>query len=112
MKHTKTKIATLIIAIMILVNIPNVFAQEWRLLLGKGLFQKNENSTVMDSKAMGKSDWLATQTPLQKNAPLTNVSPNPRPIEGLIFDSGYSQSGSWSSLASPTEKEGFTLLSF
>jgi hypothetical protein len=97
---------------MIFVNIPNVFAQEWRVLVGKGVSQKNEISLAAASKAMGNSDWLAPQTPLLKNAPLTNVSPNPRPIEGLIFNSGYSQTGSWSSLASPTEKEGFTLLSF
>lgn len=112
MKHTKTYIAAFIITATVLMNVSTGFAQEWRVLLGQGLFQDDQISKAMKSKSLGKNDWLATQTPLSKNRPIVNVSPNPRPIEGLIFDSEYSQGGSWAPLPSPIGKEGFTLLSF
>ena len=112
MKHTKTYIAAIIITATLLMNVSAGFAQEWRVLLGQGLFQGNQNSKVLDLKSVEKNNWLATQTPLLKNTPITNVSPNPRPVEGLIFDSEYSQVGSWAPLPSPAGKEGFTLLSF
>ncbi len=112
MKHIKTNIAALIITAMVLMNVSTGFAQEWRVLLGQGLFQGNQNSKVMDSRSVEKNDWLATQTPLLKNTPITNVSPSARPIEGLIFDSGNSNTGSWSPIPSTIGKEGFTLLSF
>ncbi len=112
MKHTKTYIAALIITATVFMNVSAVFAQEWRVLLRKGLFQENQISKTTGSKSVEKIDWLATQTPMLKNTPIPYVSPNPRPAVGLIFDSEYSQVGSWAPLPSPAGKEGFTLLSF
>lgn len=112
MKHTKTYIAAFIITATVLMNVSTVFAQEWRVLLGQGLFQESQISKAMDNEPVVKNDWLATQTPLLKNTPIANVSPSPRPVDGLIFNSGYAQAGSWSPLPSPTGNEGFTLLSF
>jgi hypothetical protein len=114
MKRPTSYLAALIITTTVLMNVSPVFAQEWRVLLGQGLFQDNQTSKVkvMDKSSLEKNDWLATQTPLVKNAPIANVGPSPRPIEGLLLGSENSQGGSWAPLPSPIGKEGFTLFSF
>lgn len=112
MKQTKTYISALIITMTVLMNVSTVSAQEWRVLLGQGLFQDSQISKAMDSKQLDKNDWLATQTPLLKNTPIGSVNPAPRPVDGLMFSSEYSQVGSWAPLPNPTGQESFTLFSF
>jgi len=112
MKHTKTYIATLIITATIILTASTALAQEWRVLLGQGLFQENQIPEATDTKQVTKNDWLATQTPLLKNTTLTSVDQSPRPVDGFIFESEYSQAGSWAPLHDPVRDEGFTLFSF
>lgn len=112
MKHTTSYIAALIITATVLMNVSPVFAQEWRVLLGQGILQESQNSKSIDFKAIEKNDWLATQTPLSRNTPITSVLPSPREIENIAFDSEYSQMGSWAPLPNSARSEGFTLFSF
>ncbi len=112
MKQTKTYFAALIITTAVLMNVSTGFAQEWRMLLGQGILQNNPISPAMDKESIAKNNWLATQTPLLKNRAITSVAPSPRTVEGVTFDSEYSQVGSWVPLPSPTGQESFTLFSF
>jgi hypothetical protein len=112
MKHTTSFFIATLIAATVLMNTSTVFAQEWRLLLGQGIFQTDQLSQDMKKTVVQPNDWLATQTPLLKNTPITSVGQTPRPVEGIPFDSEYSQVGSWAPLPGPTGKESFTLFSF
>ena len=112
MNHTKTYIAALIITATILMTASTALAQEWRVLLGQGLFQENQISEAMDNRSVTNNDWLGTQTPLLRNTPITSVDQSPRPVDGFIFESEYSQAGSWAPLHDPVRDEGFTLFSF
>ena len=112
MKHTTSYFTALIITATIFLNVSSVLAQEWRVFLGQGLSQENQMAQTMKKNFIKGNDWLATQTPLLKNAPIQNISPSPRPIEGLLLGSEYTQAGSWAPLPSPLGKDGFTLFSF
>ena len=112
MKHTSSYLVALIITATVFMNISTVFAQEWRVLLGQGLFQENQMAITMKKNPIEANDWLATQTPLLKNTPIQNVSPSPRPIEGLLLGSENTHAGSWAPLPNPLGKDGFTLFSF
>lgn len=112
MKHTTTYIAGLIITAMVLMNVSTVFAQEWRVLLGQGVFQSDQLSQKIEKKAFEPKDWLATQTPLLKNSPITGVEESPRPLGEVSFDSEYPQVGSWAPLQTSKGNESFTLFTF
>ena len=112
MKHTTTFFIATLIAATVLINASTVLTQEWRVLLGQGIFQTDQLSQEMKKTVVQPNDWLATQTPLLKNTPITSVGQTPRPVEGITFDSEYSQVGSWAPLPGPTGKESFTLFSF
>ncbi len=112
MKNTTTFFIATLITATVLINTSTVLAQEWRVLLGQGIFQTDQLSQDMKKTVVQPNDWLATQTPLLKDTPITSVGQTPRPVEGITFDSGYSQVGSWAPLPGPTGKESFTLFSF
>ena len=112
MKHTTSFFIATLIAATVLMNTSTVFAQEWRVLLGQGIFQTDQFSQDMKKTVVQPNDWLATQTPLLKDTPITSVGQTPRPVQGITFDSEYSQVGSWAPLPGPTGKESFTLFSF
>jgi len=112
MKHTTSFFIATLIAATVLINTSTVLAQEWRVLLGQGIFQTDQLSQEMKKTVVQPNDWLATQTPLLKNTPITSVGQTPRPVQGITFDSEYFQVGSWAPLPGPTGKEGFTLFSF
>jgi hypothetical protein len=112
MKHTTTFFIATLIAATVLINTSTVLAQEWRVLLGQGIFQTDQFSQDMKKTVVQPNDWLATQTPLWKDTPITSVGQTPRPVAGNTFDSEYSQVGSWAPLPGPTGKESFTLFSF
>jgi len=112
MKHTTSFFIATLIAATVLMNTSTVLAQEWRVLLGQGIFQTDQLFQEMKKTVVQPNDWLATQTPLLKNTPITSVGQTPRPVEGIPFDSEYSQVGSWAPLPGPAGKESFTLFSF
>jgi len=112
MKHTTSFFIATLIAATVLLNTSTVLAQEWRVLLGQGIFQTYQLSQEIQKPVAQPNDWLATQTPLLKNIPITNVEPTSRPVQGIAFDSEYSQVDSWAPLSSPIGKENFTLFSF
>lgn len=112
MKHTTTFFIATLITATVLINTSTVLAQEWRVLLGQGIFQTDQLSQEMKRTVVQPNDWLATQTPLLKDTPITSVGQTPRPVEGITFDSEYSQVGSWAPLPGPTGKESFTLFTF
>ncbi len=112
MKHTTTFFIATLITATVLINTSTVLAQEWRVLLGQGIFQTDQLSQDMKKAVVQPNDWLATQTPLLKNTPITSVGQTPRPVEGITFDSEYPQVGSWAPLPGPTGKESFILFSF
>lgn len=112
MKQTTSIVIATLIATTVLMSTSTVFAQEWRVLLGQGMLQENQISDVMDKKSLNLNDWLATQTPLLKNTPITSVDRDLKPVDGTAFDSEYSKAGSWAPLTSPTGNDNFTLFSF
>jgi len=112
MKHTTSFFIAILITTTVLMNTSTVLAQEWRVLLGQGLFQTEQLSQEMKKTVAQPNDWLATQTPLLKNTPIMSEGQTPRPVQGITFDSEYSQVGSWAPLPGPTGKESFTLFSF
>ena len=112
MKHTTLYIAALIITATVIMNVSTVFAQEWRVLLGQGVFQTDQLSKLMEKKTVEPKDWLTTQTPLLKNTPITSVDQNQRPAGEINFDSEYSQVGSWAPLQTNKGNESFTLFTF
>lgn len=112
MKYTTSYIAALIVTATVLMNVSTVFAQEWRVLLGQEILQGSQLPQTSEFKNIEKPDWLATQTPLLKNTPVTVVAPGPRSVEPITFDADYSQAGSWEPISNTARNEGFTLFSF
>ena len=110
-KITSIFTATLIAGI-ILMNLQSVRAQEWRVLTDTYIFT-GDPLTPSAEKGSGKeNDWLATQTPLLRHTPITELNSNNPQLWAPRFEEEYSQLRSWSPLQSPPGQEHFTLFSF
>ena len=110
------KMTSLFTAAMItgltLMSLQTASAQEWRVLLDKNIFTSEQMSHDGEKRSEEEIDWLATQTPLLPNRPFTGDTKNDPPLRKPIFQSEYSQIGSWAPLQSDPGKENFTLFAF
>ena len=112
MKHTPSHIAALIITATVLMNVSTVFAQEWRVLLGQGVIYTDQLSQEIKKPTHKPQDWLATQTPLLKNTPITIDNQSSRRVGEIPLDPEFSQVGSWTPPPTNKENENFTLFTF
>ena len=113
MKKTLSLFTATIIAGTILMSFQTAAAQEWRMLLiDKNIFTADQITQSVQKNPRGENDWLATQTPLLKNTPLTANNMNTDQTRKPGFDSEYIQMGSWAPLQAAPGRENFTLFSF
>ena len=100
------------IAGIILMSLQPAGAQEWRMLIDKNIFTGDQTTQTFQKNSGEENDWLATQTPLLKNTPITAGTMKSVQTRMPISLSEYSQIGSWAPLQSEPGKENFTLFSF
>jgi len=112
MKKTASLFTATMIAGTILMSLPPAGAQEWRVLIDKNIFTMDQGTQPIHKKAWEENDWLATQTPLSKNIPITGNNIKSDHTRTPIFESENPQVGSWAPLQSALGKENFTLFSF
>jgi len=112
MKKTTSTFTIALIAGIILMSLQTASAQEWRVLIDKNIFTKDQVTRTLETSSAEQNNWLATQTPLLKNTPITGSSMNGYSLKTPRLESEYSQVGSWAPLQSAPGKENFTLFSF
>lgn len=113
MKKTLSIFTATIIAGTILMSFQTAGAQEWRLLLiDKNIFTADHITQPLQKNSGEENDWLATQTPLLKNTPLTANNMKSDQTRMPRFESEYLQIGSWAPLQSDPGRENFTHFSF
>ncbi len=112
MKKTTSILLASLITASLMISAQTVFAQEWGVLVDKNIFQSDHITESLQKNSGEKKDWLAPQTPLMKNTPITNVDGKPFQWKPAQFAPEYSQVGSWAPLQAEPGKENFTLFSF
>ena len=112
MNRTTATFTTALIAGIILMSLQTASAQEWRMLIDKNIFTKDQVTQTMGKNSGEQNNWLATQSPLIKNTPITGSNMNAFSLKTPRFESEFSQVGSWAPLQSAPGKENFTLFSF
>ena len=112
MKKTTSIFTAILIAGTILMSLHTASAQEWRLLIDKNMFTRDQPTQTPQKGPGEENDWLGTKTPLLKNKAITGLYPNNTTLRAPQFETEFSQVGSWAPLQSAPGKENFTLFSF
>ncbi len=112
MKKTTSLFTAILIAGIILMSLQTASAQEWRVLIDKNVFTTDQLTQTLQKSSVEENNWLATQTPLLKNTPITGTNMNSYQLKTPKIEAEFSQVGSWAPLQSAPGKENFTLFSF